>query len=194
MIGVSGPLNAEDPRGATRFVTGLAIGAATTTLVLGTVAAVVAALLVPVPGVVRITVAIAGLLVLGLLDLANRTLELRRQVPQRFARVLDPGARGLLWGADLATLVSTRKTTSLPWVALAVVPLLGRPAIAAAVIATANLVFVAGIAMQTKIEHANMLRGRFGAINIGQEIGLVRRLAGLLLLCCAGLLAVWGLR
>ena len=127
MVGVSGPMNDYDRRGATRFVTGLAVGAAVSTLVLGVVLGSLALVLAGVPVTSRLVLGVAVLVVLGLLDLTNRTPELARQVPQRFVRVLDPGVRGLFWGADLATLVSTRKSSSLLWVALLVLPLLGQP-------------------------------------------------------------------
>ena len=194
MVGVSGPLNTEDRHGATRFVTGIAAGAAVTTLALGIVVAVAAGLLGGVPTVVRIAVAAAALLAFSVLDLMNRTPELERQVPQRFARVLDPGARGMLWGADLATLVSTRKTTSLPWIVLFVVPLSGSPAGAAVALAAANATFVIGVVLQTKAPGTSLLGGRLGAINISREIRQIRRLTAVLVLACAILVALWGFR
>ena len=192
MIGVSGPLHAEDRRAASRFVAGIAVGAAVTTLALGMVVAVAAGLLAAVPTPVRIAVATAGLLVLGVLDLTDRTPMMQRQVPQRFARVLDHGTRGLMWGADLATVVSTRKTSSLPWVVLLVAPLSGSPAIAVAAVVTANLAFVAGVALQTKLPGASLLGGRFGAINIARDIRSIRRLTAALMLALGALLASRG--
>jgi hypothetical protein len=58
-------------------------------------------------------------LVLGVADLTDRTPHVWRQVPQALVRRLPPGALGLAWGFDLGLLVSTQKTASLIWVALA---------------------------------------------------------------------------
>lgn len=189
MVGVSVPLNTEDRRGATRFTVGLAAGSAVTTLLLGVALAVVTTLVATVPPAVRFGTGVVVLVGLGALDLADRTPQLERQVPQRFARVLDPGLRGLLWGADLATLVSTRKATSLLWAVLLVVPLLGHPGAAVAAVAAANAAFVLGVTVQTKVDRSSLLDGRWGAINISREVRQIRRGTGSLVLVCAALLA-----
>ncbi|WP_270888282.1 hypothetical protein [Pedococcus sp. 5OH_020] len=193
MVGVSGPLNTYDRGAATRFLAGLATGVAATTVALALMVSLLATLWARTPTVPRVGLAVSLLLLLGALDLSDRTPELARQVPQRFARVLDPGARGLFWGADLATLVSTRKASSLLWVALVVAPLAGRPTVAVAGIVAANAAFVVGVTLQTKVPAASVFRGRLGAVNISGDIRALRRATGLLILLGAGLLLAGGL-
>lgn len=79
------------------------------------------------------------LISLAALDIANRTPHVWRQVPQRLVRELPAGLLGLVWGADLGTLVSTQKTTSLIWGSLAARVLLD-PSTAAVLAVAVSLV------------------------------------------------------
>jgi hypothetical protein len=80
-----------------------------------------------VPESSRLIATAAGLAALGTLDLANRTPHVWRQVPQRLVRQLTPGTLGVMWGADLGTLISTQKTTSLIWGSLLIAVLATPP-------------------------------------------------------------------
>ena len=57
-------------------------------------------------------------LLLGAADLTNRTPQWFRQVPQRLVRELRPGTLGAVWGFDLGLIVTTKKVTSLAWLAI----------------------------------------------------------------------------
>lgn len=121
MAGVAGPLLRESRPAGLRFLAGLVIGSLLTGLVLALVLVVTGSVLTAaLPLAVRVSVAVAVLAALAWLDLRNRTPHVWRQVPQRLVRELPAGQLGVIWGADLGTLVSTQKTTSLIWGAIAV--------------------------------------------------------------------------
>jgi hypothetical protein len=119
MVGVSGPLLADSVRDGTRFLLGLTIAGIAGSAMLATVAVTFSlALQRALPFEGRLFV-LAGLAMLfGLADLADRTPQLFRQVPQRLVRELRPGMLGSVWGFDLGLIVTTKKVTSLGWLAI----------------------------------------------------------------------------
>jgi hypothetical protein len=134
MAGVAGPMLRSRRDGAIRFLLGLLVG--------GTVGAAVLAIPVYLLGITaeqalpaqwRLWLLAAVTAGFGAADLANRTPHVWRQVPQRLIHVMPPGKLGLIWGADLALLVTTQKVVSFLWVTVAAVILL-RPAMAVPVL------------------------------------------------------------
>jgi hypothetical protein len=182
MVGVLSPLYRRSPVEGRRFVAGYVVGvlaAATTLSVLAYVAG--AGMEQVVPDRARQVLLAAVLAGLGLLDLAGRTPFLMRQVPQRYAMGMSAGWRGLAWGADLALLVTTQKTTSLPWAALAVVVLVA-PGSAAVLVPAMLLAYLVQLVLGTWADHVP------GAAFLGAERRLVRWLrvtTGVVLLCLA---------
>lgn len=125
------------------------------------------------------------LAVLGGLDLLNRTPHPSRQVPQRYARDLPAGWRGLIWAFDLSLLFTTQKATSLVWAALAGVILIA-PELAFAFLIIMIVVAVGQLIIGTY--YGDVLDRR----RIPGELLLVRwsrRVAGVGLLCLATVLA-----
>ena len=126
MAGVAGPMLRRSRSAAARFLTGLAVGGvaaglllAVPTYLLGAVARGV------LPEHARLVALAAICALLATADLALRTPHVWRQVPQRLQDVLPPGSLGAAWGFDLGLLFTTQKTTSLLWVTLAALVLLG---------------------------------------------------------------------
>lgn len=122
MAGVAGPMLGRSRLNFTRFILGLALG--------NVVAAFLVALLLVaigqglahlVPAAWRLVLACVIVAGFGIADLANRTPHVWRQVPRHFIKQLQPGILGIVWGADLGLLVTTQKTTSLLWAALAAI-------------------------------------------------------------------------
>lgn len=118
MAGVASPMLRRSVAEGTRFLAGLAFG--------GVIAGVVLAIPLYLAGAViedliaeewRLALVIAFAVLLGILDLMNRTPHIWRQVPQRLVRTLPPGTLGVVWGIDLGLLFTTQKTTSLVWLA-----------------------------------------------------------------------------
>lgn len=170
MVGVLSPLYRRSPVEGRRFVAGYVVGVlagATLVSVLAYVAGAVVAAVLPDPA--RRLLLAAALAGLGLLDLAGRTPYLMRQVPQRYAVGMSPGWRGLAWGADLALLVTTQKTTSLPWAALAVV-VLAAPGAAAVLVPAMLLAYLVQLLLGVWADHVP------GAAFLGAERRLVRAL------------------
>jgi hypothetical protein len=119
MAGVAGPMLAFDRRGGMRFLLGLWLGELTATVLAASVVfALGEAALWAVPATVLRVGAGLAVVLLGVVDMANRTPHTARQVPQALVRSLAPGRLGLTWGFDLALLVTTQKSTSLLWSAL----------------------------------------------------------------------------
>lgn len=120
MVGVSGPLLADSARDGTRFLIGLTLAGVAGSAMLATAGVTLSlALQHALPPTGRLF-ALAGVAVLfGLADLADRTPQLFRQVPQRLVRELSPGMLGSVWGFDLGLIVTTKKVTSLGWLAIA---------------------------------------------------------------------------
>ncbi len=128
MAGVAGPMLAHDPPAARRFLLGLGTGILTGSLLLLGFGLLVGSVLgmIRVSADTRLVAAAAVAAGLAAADLADRTPQLWRQVPQRLVRELPPGVLGLTWGIDLGLLVTTKKTGSLLWLATAG-PVLIRP-------------------------------------------------------------------
>lgn len=119
MVGVSGPLLAESARDATRFLLALVIAGVAGSAVLALVGVALSmALLAGLQLGVRMMCLAAWAVLLGVADLSNRTPQLFRQVPQRLVRELRPGMLGAVWGFDLGLIVTTKKVTSLGWLAI----------------------------------------------------------------------------
>lgn len=121
MVGVSGPMFAESAAQGRRFMIGLTLGSLAGGVILATAAAVVGIGLARtgLPLGARLVMLIGVALILGLADLANRTPQWFRQVPQRLVRELSPGTLGVVYGVDLGLIVTTKKVTSLWWLAIA---------------------------------------------------------------------------
>lgn len=120
MVGVSGPMLAESAAEGRRFMLGLMAGSLVGSVILASAAGVVGVGLARTgisPGA-RQAALIAVAAILGAADLANRTPQLWRQVPQRLVRELPSGVLGVVWGIDLGLIVTTRKVTSLWWLAI----------------------------------------------------------------------------
>lgn len=119
MAGVAGPmLRRSWPQGS-RFLMGLLTGGVLASALLAPVlfglGVVLERLLSPTPRYLAGGVALA---VFGVLDVANRTPHIWRQVPQALVRTLSPWRLGAVWGFDLSMLFTTQKSTSLAWAAL----------------------------------------------------------------------------
>jgi len=120
MAGVAGPMLRRDRLQGTRFLSGLLFGGSISSLLLTTVLFGLGTLLEwSLPPHARLLMLSVILLVLGSLDMANRTPHIWRQVPQAYVRSIPPGRLGLVWGFDLSLLFTTQKSTSLTWAALA---------------------------------------------------------------------------
>ena len=168
-----------------RFVAGYVVGVLAGAILVSMLAYLAGALVttvLPAPaGRALLAAVLAGL---GLLDLAGRTPFLMRQVPQRYAMGVSPGWRGVAWGADLALLVTTQKTTSMPWAALAMVVLVV-PGAVAVLVPAMLLAYVVQLLLGVWADHLP------GAAFLGAERRLVRALrllSGGVLLCLALLL------
>ncbi len=190
MVGVANPLNNQDRRAASRFIGGLWFGSLVGSLLVAALLSVAAVTTALIPEWVRSVAAAAIIVTFALFDLVDRTPQISRQVPQRFARVLSDGLRGLWWGADLSLVYTTRKATSLLWVTLAAGVLVTGPAIAVLSLLAANIVFLVGVTIRVKTGRLAVLEPMFDKINISPTVRNVRRFSGALLLVVAGVLAV----
>lgn len=151
MVGVSNPIYRRDRRGGWRFLAGFAAGQALSVAALAGPLLLLTAAVGLLPEPVRVVLLLVVVLGFAVADLTNRTPHVWRQVPQRFARDLhhQPGRLGLIWAFDLGLLVTTQKTTSLLWIALAGVVLLGPPAAVVSVLAIAAALYTLGVAVLT---------------------------------------------
>lgn len=120
MVGVSGPMFADSTADGRRFMAGLTVGSLIGAIVLASAGAVVGLGIshAGLPLDFRRAALILLAATLGIADVANRTPQLWRQVPQRLVRELPPGMLGLVWGVDLGLVVTTKKVTSLWWLAI----------------------------------------------------------------------------
>jgi hypothetical protein len=144
MAGVSGPM-LRDHRGGVRFLGGLGAGELVGSLVVGLVLYLLGTMVAAITTEsVRLGIVAALGVLLAAADVAGKTPQARRQVPQRLLRSgLSPAVLGVMYGFDLGLLVTTRKTASLGWFALAAVSLL-RPAFAPvlAIVMTSTTILV----------------------------------------------------
>jgi hypothetical protein len=125
MVGVAGPLWKRDRRRATVLLVGLTLGQALGgSIIAATVWAVGSALgsLLSLDQRLLVWGLICG--IVGLADLIQHTPQVARQVSKGLMHVLPAFPLGVVWGVDLGLMVTTRKTTSLMWAALAGVLLL----------------------------------------------------------------------
>ena len=125
MVGVSGPLLADSPSEGTRFLIALTVAGVAGSAVLATVGVALSlAVQAAAPFGLRLAMLVAWAVLLGVADLLDRTPQWFRQVPQRLVRELKPGMLGTFWGFDLGLIVTTKKVTSLGWLAIGGVILL----------------------------------------------------------------------
>lgn len=153
MAGVAGPMlrrrGGRHGRGAgTRLLVGLLVGE----LAAGILLAVPAFLLgtglrAALPLQARLGVVAALCVLFAGADLANRTPQLQRQVPESLIWRLPTGTLGLAWGFDLGLLFTTQKAVSLIWVAIAATVLLSPTAAAVVLIGTPALAGLTVIAL-----------------------------------------------
>jgi hypothetical protein len=179
MTGVASPMLRRTRSGGSRFLAGLVVGGAVAGIMLSVPAYLLGTVihtLVPAQG--RVVVLLALLAVLGVADLLRRTPHVRRQVPERFVWKLPPGVLGLVWGFDLGLLFTTQKTTSLVWVAVAAVVLLG-PSMSAVVLVSIAVAASLAIVAWSVTDRT----GSFGITrNHGRWLGFVRPASGLVIL------------
>jgi len=129
MVGVSGPLLAYTPNEGRRFLLGLTLAGLAGSATLGLLGLGLSLVLRQVlSSSTRVVLLIIWAVLLGVADLANRPPQWFRQVPQQLVRELKPGFLGSVWGFDLGLLVTTKKVTSLMWLAIGGVVLL-RPSL-----------------------------------------------------------------
>lgn len=145
MAGVSGPMM-RGHRGGVRFLGGLGAGEMAGSLVVGLVLYLLGTMIAAITTEpVRLGIVVALGILLAAADVAGKTPQARRQVPQRLLKSgLSPGVLGVTYGFDLGLVVTTRKSASLGWFALAAVSLL-RPAFApvlAIVMASATVLVI----------------------------------------------------
>lgn len=153
MAGVASPMLRRTRTGGARFLTGLAVGGIAAGLLLSIPVYLAGRLLeAVVPATGRTAGLVAVCLVLGIADVRNRTPHPWRQVPQALVRRFPPGTLGLTWGFDLGLLVTTQKTTSLIWVAIAAAVLTG-PSAAAALLVGAAVVAAGAVAARSLQQH-----------------------------------------
>ncbi|GAA4254583.1 hypothetical protein GCM10022255_059820 [Dactylosporangium darangshiense] len=188
MVGVVAPMLRRSPEEAHNFMFGYLAGYLAGGSLLVMIAYGVGRLLeATVPHLARIIAWAAVLVVLGVLDIVNRTPHAMRQVPQRHARNVSPGWRGVVWSFDLALLFTTRKTTSLVWAALATLVLLD-PGGALWFLAVMVIVSVGQLVIGTYLDHLMTVH------NIGGEllfIRLSRVVSGGVMVCLAVALTLW---
>jgi len=144
MAGVSGPM-LRDHRGGFRFLGGLGVGELAGSLVVGLVLYLLGTMVSAITTEpVRLGIVVALGILLAAADIAGKTPQARRQVPQLLLKSgLPPAVLGVTYGFDLGLLVTTRKAGSLGWFALAAVSLL-RPTFAPvlAIVMAASTVLV----------------------------------------------------
>jgi|SwirhisoilCB3_FD_contig_31_769005_length_809_multi_3_in_0_out_0_2 hypothetical protein len=189
MVGVSGPMFAESAAQGRRFMIGLTLGSLAGGVILATAAAVVGIGLARtgLPLGARLVMLIGVALILGLADLANRTPQWFRQVPQRLVRELSPGTLGVVYGVDLGLIVTTKKVTSLWWLAIAGLALVSPVllVIAVPVGAVATSLAVWSWSLRIKGDTACLFRK-----NQRNWITQLRLMSGTAMIVAAGLFAV----
>jgi hypothetical protein len=146
MAGVASPMLRRTPSGGRRFLLGLLVGGIAAGILLSVPVYLIGiAIDSVVPIKERLMILAAILVILATADLIRRTPHVLRQVPERFIWDLPPGFLGIVWGFDLGLLITTRKTTSLIWVAVVGVVLFW-PAMAAVVLVSITVVATLAIA------------------------------------------------
>lgn len=166
MAGVARPMIRSRPADGRRFIAGLGFGYLTgLTIISMAILTIAAGVDAAIPREPREVVLTALLLLMLCTDVLNRTLFVNRQVPQRFARQLAPGVRGLIWGTDLGLLISTQKTSSGLWAAIAIGILGPWPSLTLPVMLSGGAVYVLGVTVMSLT----------GADIVGFEFGKVAR-------------------
>jgi hypothetical protein len=179
MAGVAGPLMRSNVRMGIRFLSGLLAGEAIAGTLLAIPAYLLSSTLRPLlPAAGRLWAVAAISIVLAAADLANRTPQISRQVPQTLIHKLPYGLLGVAWGIDLGLLVTTRKTASLIWVAITAGILLNPPL--AALIAIGVPVVSALALIVSSIIYRPAPPGRAGA-----RLRALRRASGMTIMVCS---------
>jgi hypothetical protein len=190
MAGVASPMLRRTRSAGSRFLVGLVVGGVAAGIILSVPAYLVGTIVHEfVPERWRLVV-LAGLLAgLGVADLLRRTPHVWRQVPQRLVWTLPPGTLGLAWGFDLGLLFTTQKTTSLVWVAMAAVVLLG-PSLSAVVLVSIAVVASLAIAVWSV---SGWTDGLAACQRDRRWQGLLQQGSGLVILalCTTTLLQAW---
>jgi hypothetical protein len=181
-----------NPREGWRFLAGFAAGLAAAALTLLGPLLLLASAAELLHPTVRTVLSIGVLLGFGIADLLNRTPHVWRQVPQRFARELQPGRLGLIWGYDLGLQFTHQKTTSLLWISLAGAVLTGSPLLIAATVFLIVTLFGLGVAVATLMGNGAELTGTRLFHRIGPVwIVTARRVSGLTAIALAIVETVW---
>jgi hypothetical protein len=184
MAGVAGPLLRSNIRKGIQFLSGLLVGEAVAGTLLAIPAYLLSSLLRPLlPAVGRLWAVAAISIVLAAADFVNRTPQMRRQVPQDLIHKLPYGMLGVAWGIDLGLLVTTRKTASLIWVAIAAGVLLNPP-LAALIAAGVPVVSALALVIASMI-YRPAPPGRAGA-----RLRALRGASGMAILVCSFVTAV----
>ena len=181
MAGVASPMLRRTRSGGARFLVGLLGGGIAAGLLLSVPAYLIGTVIQSlVPTRQRIIVLAGILAILAIADLLRRTPYLQRQVPQGFIWKLPPGFLGVAWGFDLGLLFTTQKVTSLIWVAIAGVVLLG-PSMAAVLLVSIAVVASLAIAVWSVLD-----QNRLSFVNDHKQMHeLVQRGSGVLILILA---------
>jgi hypothetical protein len=186
MAGVAGPMLRTRRGAGTRLLAGLLAGELAAGAVLAGPAFLLGtALRDALPLQARLCAIAALCMLFAVADLANRTPQVQRQVPESLIWRLSPGTLGLAWGFDLGLLVTTQKAVSLIWAAITATVLLSPAAAAIVVIATP---VIAGL---TVIVHSLARRpGGYRLASWGHRLRLARRGSGAVLAALGVLTAV----
>jgi len=185
MAGVAGPMLRVSRAAGVRLLAGLVIGEVVAAAVLSVPAVLVGdGIHVAVGPQPRLWLLAAVCGFFGLTDLAQRTPQVSRQVPESLIVRLPPGSLGLAWGLDLGLLFTTQKAVSFIWVALSAAIVLD-PVTAVVVLTVIALAGGATIAVQsfTRRPGGQIRQWAFGVL-------LARRGAGLVLLGLSAATAV----
>jgi len=188
MAGVTSPLYHRSRREGVRFIVGYGLGLLAGGVLLAMLAyGAGSAIATYVPAPWRTVALVSVLVVFGVLDALGRTPHMMRQVPQAYARSIEPGWRGVIWGFDLALLFTSQKTTSLIWGALAFI-VLAAPGLAGLLPITMTVLSVSLLLLGVIIKHVPD-RGFNTYERLIVRSG--RFLAGAVLLCVAMLQIPW---
>lgn len=188
MVGVSDPLWRDNRRHGLLFIGGFAAGSVAAMAVMSMPLLLLTELAGAIDPAIRAVALTSLLLGLGVADLLNRTPHIWRQVPQRFARTLQPGQLGFIWALDLGLLVTTQKTTSLLWIGLGGLILAGFPVPVVLAVMTISTVFTVGVILLTVSKAGPALTDPLSPLRIRVHwVPWLRRISGVAALALAGL-------
>lgn len=116
MAGVAGPMWRRGRGRTLRFFGGMFVGGIAGGLVAGLTIFVAGSALRNVAPHFHDLLVAALAVALGYADIRHKTPFLNRQVPEQLIPLLGPMVLGIVWGADLALLITTQKAVSLLWI------------------------------------------------------------------------------